>query len=262
MCGGIGFVKAVRSPLAGRRSSLHLYFGNRCGLYRLTPSRIAGTNRFDYSGTWTAAMLDHGDTRDLAFKRTGRFVRPLLLGTDGGVHRTTDGGSTWTFTGGGVNGYNALQITEVKGQWIEDIGRYDLYFGTQDNNNLASGDLGVTWPNAVCCEGFFFEMQKRVPTAGDTQVTFVACGPCSNFRSGPALAGNVSWTNPTGTVAGNPAMNGFGGLGINPTMFAWYQVFGVDPQDSRHIIAPDIINAKMMQTSDGGENWTEIPRPM
>ncbi len=55
-----------------------------------------------------------------------------------------------------------------------------------------------------------------------------------------------------------PAMNGFGGIGINPTMFAWYQVFGVDPKDRRYLIAPDVINEKMMQTSDGGDNWTEI----
>src|SRR6185503_3294567 len=56
-----------------------------------------------------------------------------------------------------------------------------------------------------------------------------------------------------------PSMNGFGGLGINPTMFAWYEVFAVDPLDSRHLIAPDVINEKMMQTWDGGDNWAEIP---
>jgi photosystem II stability/assembly factor-like uncharacterized protein len=349
-CGGIAFIKAIRTFRL--RGALQLYLGNRCGLSRLSPSRIAGTTRFNYSGAWTTLTIDHGDTRDLAFKRTA----PLLLGSDGGLHRTSDGGTTWTFTGGGVNGYNALQITEVKGQWIDDIGRYDLYFGTQDNNNLASTDTGVTWPNAICCEGFFFEMQKRVVTAADTQVTFVSCGPCGNLRSGPALAGTINWSNPGGTVAGNPAivghsfhtqgvnseagfnagvavsrdlgatwsqyasfpeqrrdlpkltrrnllgrvslpvqyqpirtgfdtaqqleinhlvrlskrlfsstasvyypaMNGFGGIGINPTMFAWYQVFGIDPKDSRYIIAPDVINEKMMQTSDGGDNWTEI----
>src|SRR5205823_5541441 len=43
-----------------------------------------------------------------------------------------------------------------------------------------------------------------------------------------------------------PAMNNFGGLGINPTMFAWYEVFGVDPGNSQHLIAPDLINEKMM----------------
>lgn len=359
-CGGIGFVKAIRTPLL--RGSLQLYFGNRCGLWHLSPPRIAGTTRFDYSGAWTPLTLDHGDTRDLAFKRVGRAIKPVLLGTDGGLHRTSNGGATWTFTGGGVNGYNALQITEVKGQWIDGIGRYDLYFGTQDNNNFGSTDMGVTWPNAICCEGFFFEMQKRVAAAADTQVTFVACGArpiwpgaSCNQRSGPALTGTVGWSDPAGAVAGNPAivdhsfhtqgvnndagfsagfavtldlgttwsqyatfpeqrndlpklsrrsflgrfpvqyqsirtgfdamrgleinhlvrlsksfgawtasvyypaMNGFGGIGINPTMFAWYQVFGVDPQDSRYIIAPDVINEKMMQTSDGGDNWTEIP---
>ncbi len=353
-CGGIGLVKAIR-PMMGRFSSLTLYFGNRCGLARMSPPRIAGTTRFDYSGAWTSLGMDHGDTRDLAFSRTGPLVRPLLLATDGGLHRTVDGGLNWTFTGGGVNGYNALQITEVKSQWIDDIGRYDLYFGTQDNNNLASTDTGATWPTAICCEGFFFEMLKHVPTTADSQVTYVSCGACVNLRSGAALAGTVGWTNPPGTLAGNPAiiaksfhvqnvnadsglpaglavtqnlgttwasyaayaedhhdmpklsrrtflrrlqlpvqyqsiragfdptlgieidhlvriskrfssatafvgypaMNGFGGLGINPTMFAWYQVFGVDPTDSRYIIAPDIINEKMMQTADGGENWTE-----
>jgi len=56
-----------------------------------------------------------------------------------------------------------------------------------------------------------------------------------------------------------PAMNGFGSLGINPTMFAWYEVFGVDPSNSSHLIAPDIFNQKIMETHDGGDNWSEIP---
>ena len=62
-----------------------------------------------------------------------------------------------------------------------------------------------------------------------------------------------------GATTTYPLMNNFGGLGINPTMFAWYQVFGVDPANTRHLIAPDIVNQKMMETTDGGDNWTEIP---
>jgi len=361
-CGGISFVKATRSQLlrrTGVRDRLHLYFGNRCGLFFLTPPRIAGASRFDYSGAWTAATMDHGDTRDLAFSTNARLFAPspLLLTTDGGLHKTTDGGLSWSFTGGGVKGYNALQITEVKGQWINDIHRYDLYFGTQDNDNRASADAGVSWPGQVCCEGFFFEMEKKVATAADTQVNFVSCGPCINLFSGATFGGVRGWPNPPGVVAGNPAiieksfhvqgvntdggftngfavtrdlgvtwqqyvtvpeerrdmprlsrrrrlsrfdvptqyqsirtgydathnfevdhlvrltknlrsdtasayypaMNGFGGLGINPTMFAWYQVFGVDPSNSRYLIAPDIVNEKMMQSADGGDNWTDMP---
>lgn len=356
-CGGIAFVKAIVGRVSSR-SGPRLYFGNRCQLYSQRPARIAGTSRYDYSGAWTIATIDHADTRDLAFT-SGSFrlgPSPLLLATDGGLHRTADAGATWTFTGGGAKGYNALQVTEVKGQWLDDLDRYDLYFGTQDNNNWASADLGASWPSSICCEGFFFEMLKRTTTA-NSQVNFVSCGACGNLFSGAMFAGLTNWSNPPGTIAGNPtivarsfhiqgvnaeagftkgfaasrnlgtnwrqyatfpedrrdiprlsrrrvssrfnvpvhyqsirtgwdadrnieinrllrmtkairsdsagiyypAMNGFGGLGINPTMFAWYQVFGVDPTNSRYLIAPDVVNEKMMQTSDGGDHWTEMP---
>lgn len=60
----------------------------------------------------------------------------------------------------------------------------------------------------------------------------------------------------TGTSVSYPAMNGFGGLGINPTMFAWYQVFAVDPSNPSFLIAPDVIDGQMKESRDGGENWT------
>jgi photosystem II stability/assembly factor-like uncharacterized protein len=352
-CGGITFVKAInrvrkRPPPLPPQTVVDLYVGNRCGLQKMTAPRVS-TGHFNYSGAWTTLNMDHGDTRDLAFTS---LRQPLLLGTDGGLHKTSDGGANWTFVGGGAAGYNALQITEVKGQWIEDIGRHDLYFGTQDNSNWASGDDGATWINPFCCEGFFFERQYRIATAGDSQITHVSCGPCGDFLSGALLTSISNWpdaqsppdANPkiirknfhvqgvrdaapftkgyaqtanlggawtqyatfpedrrdqpkltfpgilpvlyqsirtgyfapgdfeintlaritkrlfgAGATVSYPAMNNFGGLGINPTMFAWYQVFGVDPGDTRHIIAPDVVNEKMMQTWDRGENWTEIP---
>jgi hypothetical protein len=39
----------------------------------------------------------------------------------------------------------------------------------------------------------------------------------------------------------------------------WYRVFGVDPKDSQHLIAPDIIGGKMMESHDGADTWSEIP---
>ena len=56
-----------------------------------------------------------------------------------------------------------------------------------------------------------------------------------------------------------PAMNGFGGIGISPPDWDWHHVFGVDPKDSQHLIAPDVINGKIMESHDGGDNWSEIP---
>jgi photosystem II stability/assembly factor-like uncharacterized protein len=355
-CGGIAFVKAIDSSWRFRQQIHYivtLYFGNRCGVSLLTAPAIPGTGRFDYSGTWLAVHVDHGDPRDLAFSSNDPFSNdPLLLATDGGLHKTADGGLHWTFVGGGHNGYDALQIYEVRGQWIDDEFRHDLYFGTQDNNFYSSDNTGVSWTKGACCDVLHIEAQYHVATAADSQITFFACAPCNNYKSGALISGNTAWPNPPGPVASPkiigkslhvqgvdtasgfskglavtrdlgaswqqyasfpedrrdlpklgslgrfavlyqsvrvgwdaadnleidhlvristlpivlggvsvryPAMNNFGGLGIDPHQFATYEVFAVDPGNANHLIAPDVVSQKMMQTFDGGDNWTEIP---
>ncbi len=354
-CGGIAFARTANRT-ASTLGRFDLFFGNRCGISRLRVSRNVFTGRFIYSGVWQNLGIDHGDTRDIAFDNLP-LPTPLLLATDGGLHKTIDGGANWTFTGGGRNGYNALQITEVQGQLIQNLARYDLYFGTQDNDLWSSGTDGATWTKGMCCEGFFIEAQKKVTAAADSKVTNVTCAGCSNIVTDPLFTNVTGWPNPAGDLAGNPmiirrsqhiqgvstsggfskglaitdnlgsswrqyasfpddrydlpklgrvgttiglrrptvvyqayrvpgwspvgsiswlmrirtnsitgattvvypAMNNFGGLGINPTMFAWYQVYAVDPGNYLHVIAPDVINQRVMETRDGGENWTEIP---
>jgi photosystem II stability/assembly factor-like uncharacterized protein len=348
-CGGIAFIKATAPSSGFGRIGLTLYFGNRCGVYRLTPPHLPDPRRFDLSGAWSPLTVDHGDPRDMGFSAVGR---PLLLGTDGGLHKTSDRGASWTFAGGGSAGYNALQITEIASQRITAGNDLDLYFGTQDNNVWASSDFGASWTAALCCEGFFFELEHQISRASDAQVTFVLCGPCSNELSGRLFANVAQWPEPPNSVGnpkilGNsfqveavdnspglrkglassfdagsswhqyavfpespralpkfssrfvrplawtvlyqpinvgfdpvrrleinhfvrtreilglgarvtyPRMNNFGGLGITPTMFAWYQVFAVDPQDPNHLIAPDVIGEQMKESRDGGDNWAD-----
>ncbi|HEV7241848.1 MAG TPA: hypothetical protein VGQ36_21635 [Thermoanaerobaculia bacterium] len=340
-CGGISFAKAV-SRNFGPIRFLEVYAGNRCHLHRLL-APVNGTTA-DFSGTWQQADLDHMDTRDLAFIGN----EPVLLATDGGLHNTADRGSTWRFVGGGRDGYNALQITEVKGQLITKTLTTDLYFGTQDNNLWAINVWGNVW-DSHGAEGFFIEAERRVPTQAESKITYTACGGCRNWVSGRHFAGAMPWPNPPGSagqpvlirrshyvhgvgdsgsldpglaltedsgsswqefaefteerrdlpklgrsgdgdpeqttivyqafrapnsdnrlmrihkrpgedgVVFFPAMTNFGGLGINPTMFAWYQVYAIDPGNAFHIIAPDVVNQRMMETRDGGGTWTEIP---
>jgi len=57
-----------------------------------------------------------------------------------------------------------------------------------------------------------------------------------------------------------PAMNNFHGLGFTATMWGMYGAFAIDPGNPNHLIAADIIQKKIMQTTDGGDNWAEIPQ--
>jgi photosystem II stability/assembly factor-like uncharacterized protein len=359
-CGGIGFLQAAiylhqQGTTATR--SVQLFFSNRCELWTLDAPEIAQTGHLDYSGTWTKPVLDHGDTRALAFTHDPTPV-PLLLGTDGGLHVTADGGAHWSFTGAGAHGYHALQILEARAQRITSIPRTDLYFTTQDNSVWASGDNGRTWKNAPAGEGYFLNLQPTINAEADSLVAFLACGNCFN-ATGPALLSALNaWPDApsftgqpavinrnrvlqnvrtTSTTAGGldvslnqgatwspyasfpeshldipraalvprpgpfpyfqaaqvyfqaiaagfnatqqvdvdllvkvtqparrapslsyPAMNGFGSIGMRPAAAGFYQVFAVDPLQGNHLIAPDLITGKVMESTDGGDHWADI----
>jgi photosystem II stability/assembly factor-like uncharacterized protein len=362
------FVRTARA-ISGEPNKFDLYYGTGDGegfngqcLLRQTftegPSGPVGT------GSWTQLNVDHCDTNDLAFD-SRNADNPVLLATDGGVHKTTDKGGNWQLTGGGPGGYNALQITEVTGQSVASgflflQSHLDLYYGTQDNDDVASGDGGRTWPIHLCCEGFSLQTPSvNTPTATNYTVTGVAIGGgCGLFSSGPVFANCVPWQNPpTGNpltepfyllcpgcyiqetqdssgvntfwirkrkntlpfvfswspaftisqqiagrhpfVAGpssNPtvyeavirpgstpdgqqliglvkATNLFGpgqpsvstadggpntplgSLGVFDTMFTWYWLFAVDPNNADHLIAADIESNQMKLSPDGGQNW-------
>lgn len=347
-CGGITFVRAVRSGA----TSIRLYFGNRCGMSNLNCSRVAGSvspYRFNYSGTWGSNNSDHGDTRDVAFTRT-TYPIPRFLATDGGFHKTRDRGANFTGIGAGSTGLNAMQLTEIAGQKIGARANYDLYIGSQDISNWSSNNYGATWGSEHCCEGFFFEMERTVPTVSDSRINWVSCAGCDNFVSGPNFVGISLWNDPpdgwnpflvqrnvyvekwnattahpqgfaittnggstwarlanialpmygtpkvtrttsashlyqgirvgydaitgqervhiarvnnvhpaTGTSVQYPTMTNFMGIGVMPTMFAWYEVFAANPQNPSQIIAADVLDNKMKMSIDGGNNWTEMP---
>ena len=51
-----------------------------------------------------------------------------------------------------------------------------------------------------------------------------------------------------------------GSLGLRATEFDWQAVFGVHPKDSRFIVAPDIVNGRVMRTTSGGDRWERDDR--
>jgi peptidoglycan hydrolase-like protein with peptidoglycan-binding domain len=159
-------------------------------------------NLGDYSGSITGSVDD--ETQNALMKYQGDHK----LNATGTIDQPTIDslGSLWTFAGGngqgnGPNGYHALQLYEVKGQWVGGS-RHDLYFGTQDNNLWSSSDTGKSW-NAAGNEGGFIEGQYRIATPDDAQTTCYAAG---NLRlKGLLFLDGVSdWPNPPGPLSGSP----------------------------------------------------------
>src|SRR5438876_880415 len=188
------FVRVGRS-LAGDDSKFEVYYGDGMKFHRQTFSTPGPTG----TGTWTNLKSDHNDPSDVAFDLDRRI--PILLASDGGVHRTTDQGANWKLTGGGYGGFTALQISEVTGRF--DPGppaHQDLYYGTQDNDLKASTDGGQSWPGSICCEGRFIRVSPR--SIDPPRLTGSGCGPCSNFVAGEHFENKTGWPNaPNGSPA-------------------------------------------------------------
>ncbi|MEO8034908.1 MAG: hypothetical protein ABI837_10805, partial [Acidobacteriota bacterium] len=200
-CGGISFIKTIQRNILGIRFH-DVYLSDRCDLYRLTALVNAQGTSANYFGAWQHAESDHGDTRDLALIDN----QPFLLATDGGLHQTADGGSHWHLVGGGRNGgYNALQVTEVKGQYVASASATDLYFGTQDNNLWATNIFGHPYASHPS-EGFFIEAERRVESAADSQIAYRACGPCQNWLSGRHFENAALWNNAPGAGAASTSI--------------------------------------------------------
>lgn len=160
-CAGTPFVKtALRA-----RGMLDVYHGNTCRVRRITSDAFGFTTTQD--------LVAEHFPRDLALAGT----QPVLLASNGGLHNTTDGGAHWAYVGGGIAGYNALQVTDVKGQFVGDPGLFSLYFGTQDNNVWAVNVVGSPQRHDVS-EGFFIDAEPQVDDPKDAKVTYVACGAC------------------------------------------------------------------------------------
>ena len=341
---GIGsrepFVRLSES-LAGEASMYQAYYGDgACSLQRASVNVDAAAT----VSAWTSLNFDHCDPSDLAFDNDKRT--PLLLTSDGGLHRTADSGSNWKLAGGGPYGYNALQITEVTGQ-LQKSGPVHLYFSTQDNQIWASPNAGASWPTSRCCEGFFLNIPRDYYPPDQTRLTGVSCAGCGNFISEPQLANQNNFPNPPND-AGNPRLlkpgyyihntadpanagstfvlttnnganwntryffseavqdlsqisgptndpviytpkqsagtttdnqsvmqlkrisgvlgsgtplvsdvTGIQTMGVFGTMFAWYKVFGVDPQNANYLMVPDRLGAVVRVSQDGGGSWTD-----
>jgi len=198
---------ALHPSTDGMANHFDVYFSGGLDTRRQTCSGFGGPGlRCTTLPTAANVTVDHADHNGMAFTTSTTSNCGEFIVSDGGVHKTTDCGATWSMTGAGSSGYNALQLYEVDGQVHPS--HTDLYMGTQDNDIWASGDNGATWTTDICCEGFFFQVPHSSPSDSGQTVTGVVCFGCSNFQTTAHFSGFGGWPNPSGSVTGNPFLVG------------------------------------------------------
>ena len=252
----------IRPSANGVAGNLDLYFSGglnymrgTCTLAQGTANRCAGVLP---AANATNVTLDHADPSQVVFSTatSGASLNcAVYIPGDNGVGKSTNCGSSFTTTGGGTGGYNALQIYEMTGQTHPGLDS-DIYFGTQDNDIWASSDNGVTWPNVQCCEGFFFQIPHSAPTNAGQTITGVVCGGCYTF-GGSALFGSIPpWNNPLATTPPGCTFN----CTANPNQNPFLVEPAVYVEFAQPNLGPPVVNANfaLYRTVNTGGSWTKV----
>jgi photosystem II stability/assembly factor-like uncharacterized protein len=193
------FVKVVRSTEEGQ-NKLDLYYSNRAIVAKKT-IRWTGSD-FNFSGSWNVLGLRHYDPADIAFKNDGKT--PFFNANDGGVEKSTDGGTNWVVVSKPSNFFNALQIFNVKGLFYTGSPQHvDMYFGTQDNAFWGTTNDGNTWPYVTGNEGFGIEGPVSYNNTSDSTIIYNNIGSNDWVKSHPQYANAVVVPRPTPYITSN-----------------------------------------------------------
>ncbi|HAA15923.1 MAG TPA: hypothetical protein DCE41_31125 [Cytophagales bacterium] len=224
-------IQLTRGETTAGSPTTTVYFADGgCGYKRQTLT----VNELPDSTQWERVEVDHCDGADFCFASDG--FTPQFLLSDGGIHATTDGGSSWTSISGASTGYTALQITEVVTQMTYDDEIPNLIFGTQDNNIWASTDYGESWPNPYGPEGFHLTLPLADVDGGNIH-TGTACGPCENYVTDNFLENESVWTDPPRHDFSSPTL-------VRPGTYLQTQV------------TPDSTQWELLRTTNQGAEWT------
>ena len=230
-----------------------------------------GGASWSISNMWTSsssfnscgAPVVHADKHCLAFQNG---TSTLFEGNDGGIYKTTDGGTTWTYLGSG------LIISQLYRLGLSKTDPGEVIAGLQDNGtkNLSGG----SWTDVMGGDGMecaidytTINTQYGTGTYGKLRRTTNHWNSSTNIASG--LTGTADWNIPF-TIDPN----------THTTIYAGYQdVFKSTDQGNNWtkisnwgagtldaiVVAPSNSNIicaatenKLYRTTNGGGTWTDI----
>jgi photosystem II stability/assembly factor-like uncharacterized protein len=282
--GGDSWFRTNDGDLAGMYSSYGWWFG-RISIDPVDPD-VAYAIGFDLYKTtdggnsWplisSAVHVDHHDM----------VVHPLdhnfvVLGNDGGIYLSDNGGSTWTFL-------ENLPITQFYTCEIDEQQPQRLYGGTQDNGtNRTMGGSMSNWQNIYWGDGFFVLVDPSDDSYIYAEYQYGSLARSTNggltFNSamtGISSSDRKNWNTPFAFDPNNPQILYYGanrlyktinravswtpvspdltnGGGSGEVVYGTITTIAVAPSNSEFIyVGTD--DGNVWRTSDGGSNWENI----
>lgn len=141
-------------------SSNYAWFNRICRVDPSDPNHLFCGGISMYASTnggssFISGMAYHVDQHAVAFAPSN--VRYIVIGNDGGIDFSTDGGLTWWQS-------QSLPITQFYAGEINPSNPYELLGGTQDNGTIRTLDGGLdTWTDIYGGDGFYCRVDYTNP---------------------------------------------------------------------------------------------------
>jgi hypothetical protein len=204
------------------------------GTIRVFKTVDGGANWTVLTDTWGSGQQVHQDTQSMLVNPSNG--NDVIIGTDGGVWRTLDGGNSFSNLNGNLN------VTQFYAIGVDAMNPNQICGGAQDNSSLARNDSNVWQLQSVTGDGFVCHINPL-----DPDYAYIASYPSNGY---PSI--RKSTTGLFGSFF--PTSGGSNGI-IQGDRAGWVTPYILDPVNPETLY---LGTHRIYKSTDHGSNWTQV----